>query len=328
MRIAVAASIATDHLMTFPGRFAESMVADKLHAVSLSFLVDRLEVRRGGVGANIAFGLGCLGLRPALVGAAGVDFPEYRDWLRAHGVDCDSVRVSEERHTARFICTTDLDQNQIAAFYPGAMIEARTVGLSDVEQRLGGLDLVLVGADDVEAMLGHTDECRERGYRFVADPSQQLARMDGPDIRRLVEGADVLFCNEYESALLQQKTGWTDAQVRERVGMRVTTQGAAGSIVEVRGVEPVVVPAAPERSKADPTGVGDGYRSGFLAGLAWGLPVQRCAELGSLVATQVLETVGTQEYTLERESFLQRLRDAYGDEAAGAVEPHLTSLAV
>ena len=327
MRIAVTGSIATDHLMTFPGRFTDSLVADKLDKVSLSFLVDHLEIRRGGVAANIAFGMGCLGLRPVLVGAVGADFADYRSWLERHGVDTASVHVSEERHTARFICTTDDDQNQIASFYPGAMTEARTIELGPVMARLGGLDLVLVGPDDPDAMLRHTDECRQRGIPFAADPSQQLARMDGADIRRLIDGAAYLFTNEYEAALTGQKTGWDEAEILSRVQTRVTTRGPKGAVVERRGESPVSVEVPLEERKADPTGVGDGFRAGFVAGLAWGLSMQRSAELGCLVATYVIETVGTQEYRFDPSGFGGRFATAYGVDAAADLAPHLVHTA-
>jgi len=229
MRIAVTGSIATDHLMHFPGRFADQFMADHLDKVSLSFLVDDLIVRRGGIAANIAFGMGLLGLRPALVGAVGSDFDvDYRGWLERHNVDCESVHVSELAHTARFVCTTDDDLNQIASFYAGAMSEARQIELVGVEQRLGGIDLVLVSPNDPTAMLRHTEECRERGYSFVADPSQQLARMAGPDVVHLIDGATYLITNEYEKELLESKTGLSDAAVLDRVGLRITTLGADG----------------------------------------------------------------------------------------------------
>lgn len=323
MRIAVTGSIATDHLMTFPGRFVDSFVSDKIDRVSLSFLVDELEVRRGGVAPNIAFGMGCLGLRPVLVGAVGPDFADYRSWLERHGVDCDSVHVSQVRHTARFVCTTDEDQNQIASFYAGAMSEARDIELGPVAQRVGGLDMVLVGANDPEAMLRHTEECRYRGIPFAADPSQQLARMEGPQIRLLIQGAAILFCNEYEAALISQKTGWSDEEILSTVGMRVMTLGAKGSRIDVVG-EPVIEVVVPEElRKADPTGVGDAYRAGFLAGMAWGLSPQRCAQVGSLLATYVIETIGTQEYELGQQVFLDRLAVAYGDECAQDVAAHI-----
>jgi adenosine kinase len=319
VRIAVTGSIATDHLMTYPGRFSESLVADRLDTVSLSFLVEDLDIRRGGVAANICFALGSLGLAPALVGAVGRDFDDYRSWLERHGVDTRSVHVSELRHTSRFLCTTDAEHNQIASFYPGAMSEARDIELAPVAARLGGLDLVLVGANDPDAMLRHTDECRTRGIPFAADPSQQLARMEGEEIRRLIDGAAYLFTNEYEAGLTEQKTGWSGEQILERVAVRVTTHGAKGSIIERKGEPAVQVACAQEDRKADPTGVGDAFRGGFVAGLAWGLPLERCAEVGSLMAAHVIETVGTQEYALSQARFLERLGDAYGPDAVSDV---------
>jgi adenosine kinase len=322
VRIAVTGSIASDHLMTFPGRFAEQLVADQLHTVSLSFLVDALDVRRGGVGPNICFGMGVLGLRPVLVGAAGADFAEYRSWLDRHNVDTESVHISEMLHTARFVCTTDADHNQIASFYTGAMSEARTIELQPVADRVGGLDLVLIGADDPEAMLRHTEECRTRGIPFAADPSQQLARMEGDDIRRLVDGATYLFTNEYEKALIESKTGWSGEEILGRVGTRVTTLGAAGVRIERSGEPDITVGCAEEERKADPTGVGDAFRAGFLSGLAWEFGLERAAQLGCMLATLVIETVGTQEYELRRGHFMERFTKAYGDEAAADLAPH------
>ncbi|PYC72951.1 carbohydrate kinase family protein [Streptomyces tateyamensis] len=317
MRIAVAGSIATDHLMTFPGRFADQLVPEQLHTVSLSFLVDTLDIRRGGVAPNISFGMGLLGLRPVLVGAAGADFAEYRSWLQRHNVDTDSVHISETRHTARFMCTTDEDHNQIASFYTGAMAEARNIELQPIADRVGGLDLVLIGADDPQAMVRHTQECRTRGYAFAADPSQQLARLDGDDIRELVDGAAYLFSNEYEAALIESKSGWTAAEVLDRVGTRITTLGSKGVRIQRKGEPDITVPCAPEQKKADPTGVGDGFRAGFLAGVSWELGLERAAQIGCMLATLVIETIGTQEYELRAGHFLERFSAAYG-EAAGA----------
>jgi len=324
MRIVVTGSIATDHLMTFPGRFADSIVLDKLDKISLSFLVDELEVRRGGVAANIAFGMGVLGLRPVLVGAVGPDFADYRSWLQRHGVDTESVHVSQIRHTARFVCTTDQHANQIATFYAGAMQEARDIELGPIVDRVGAVDLVLIGANDPEAMVRHTEECRYRGIPFAADPSQQLARMHGEEIRVLVDGAAYLFTNEYEAALTEQKTGWSSAEILGRVGTRVTTLGPNGVRIERRGAETIHVPTPQETHRADPTGVGDAFRAGFLAGLAWDLPPQRCAQVGSLLATLVIETIGTQEYAVARQSFLLRIQEAYGDGAAEEIGAHVS----
>ncbi|NYH50909.1 MULTISPECIES: carbohydrate kinase family protein [Nocardiopsis] len=321
MRIAVAGSIATDHLMSFEGRFAEQIIPEQIQQLSLSFLIDELDVRRGGVAANICFGMGRFGLDPVLVGAAGADFEDYRAWLDRHGVDTSAVYISELRHTARFICTTDRDQNQIASFYAGAMAEARNIELRPIADRVGGLDLVLIGADDPAAMVRHSEECRTRGIAFAADPSQQLARMEGPKVRTLVEGALFLFANEYEKALAEQKTGWSDAEVLSRVGTRVTTLGAKGARIDRRGEPSVHVPAAVVGELVDPTGVGDAFRAGFLAAHSWGLSLERAAQVGNATAVHCLEADGPQEYTLTTASLLDRLERSYGAEAAAEVEP-------
>lgn len=323
MRIAVAGSIANDHLMTFPGRITDQLVADQLHTVSLSFLVDTLDIRRGGVGANIAFGMGQLGATPYLVGAAGEDFAEYRAWLDRHGVDTQSVHISETAHTARFTCTTDSEHNQIGSFYVGAMAEARNIELKSVADRVGGLDLVLIGADDPEAMLRHTEECRTLGIPFAADYSQQIARMEGEDIRTLTKGAKYLFSNEYERELILTKTGWTEDELLEQVEMRVTTLGKNGVRIERKGEEPVTVGVPQEEARVEPTGVGDAFRAGFLSGLAWKVSLERAAQIGCMLATLVIETVGTQEYELHRSHFLERFEKAYGHDAAEEVRTHL-----
>ena len=320
MSLLITGSIATDHLMTFPGRFADSLVVDQLDKLSLSFLVEDLEVRRGGCAANICFGLGSLGLRPVLVGSVGEDFVEYRAWLERHRVDCSGVHVSETRHTARFVCTTDDSMAQIATFYAGAMSEARMIELGPIHEQWG-LDLVLIGADDPQAMLRHTEECRARGIPFVADPSQQLAFADGPFIRKLIDGADFLFTNEYESHLTQTKTGWSQAEIDDRVGTRVITRGKGGADIRTKGQDPIHVPVAGDVERVDPTGVGDAFRAGFLVGLTGGLGHERCAQMGSVLAAYVLETVGTQEYAVTRATFLDRFVGAYGDEAAAEVAP-------
>lgn len=325
MRIAVTGSIATDHLMHFPGRFAEQLVADQLDKVSLSFLVDDLDVRRGGIAPNIAYGMAQLGLTPTLVGAVGEDFADYRSWLERHGVDCGSVHVSETAHTARFVCTTDDDLNQIASFYAGAMREAGNIELAPVADRIGGLDLVLISANDPQAMLRHTEECRQRGYPFAADPSQQLARMSGEDAVRLIDGARYLLTNEYEKSLLESKSGLGEEQIRELVQIQVTTLGADGVRISGRGMDPVRVAAVPDVEPTDPTGVGDGFRAGFFAALSWGLGLERAAQVGSLVAAHVLEAIGPQEYEVRADAFAKRFAEAYGDVAAAEIRPHLVA---
>jgi adenosine kinase len=312
VRIAVTGSIATDHLMTFPGRFVDQLIAEQLDKVSLSFLADSLEIRRGGVAANIAFGMGCLGTRPLLVGTVGADFGEYRAWLEAHGVDTIGVRESVLHHTGRFICTTDTDLNQIATFYPGAMTEDKVIDLSDL---VGSVDLVLIGASDPEAMISFTRQCRENGIPFAADTSQQLARADDDQVRDLLDGAAYLFSNEYEAHLTEQKTGWSAQEVTARVGVRVTTLGKDGARIDRGGQAPILIPPVTGVEPKEPTGAGDGFRAGFLTAVAWGLPLERAAQLGNMIAAAVLETVGPQEYELKPGLLTERISASYGPEA-------------
>jgi len=325
VRIAVTGSIAMDHLMRFSGQFSESLVTEQLDRVSLSFLVEDLQIRRGGIAPNICFGLAALGMEPLLVGSVGEDFGDYRAWLERHGVRTWPIWVSETQHTARFICTTDSVNAQIGSFYTGAMAEARQIELQPIAERAGGLDLVVISPNDPEAMMRHTDECRSRGLDFVADPSQQMAWLDGPKIKRLIDGATYLFSNDYEDGLITQKTGWSHEEVLQRVAVRVITRGAKGSSVEIAGEPRLDIPVAREVARVDPTGVGDAYRAGFLAGLAWKVPLERCAQLGSLLATYAIEVVGTQEYRFDG-TFLTRFEDAYGTAAAAQIAPHLNQL--
>ena len=324
MRIAVTGSIATDHLMTFPGKFTDQLIADKLDRVSLSFLVDELAIRRGGVAANIAFGLGVLGLRPLLVGSVGADFGDYRRWLEDHGVSTAGVRESLLKHTARFVCTTDTEGNQIGSFYAGAMSEDADIKLAPLAAEHGGIDLVLVGAGDPGAMVARTEDCRETGLAFAADPSQQLARILGDEqVRILVDGADYLFGNEYEEALIERKSGWGNAEMLDRVGVRITTLGPGGARIERKGEPSITVPAVPDAKPVDPTGSGDAFRSGFLAAIAWGLSFERAAQLGNLMAVHALESAGGQEYSFKAGPVTDRFAAAYGEEAAAEVASHL-----
>ena len=313
MAIAVTGSVATDHLMSFDGVFADSLVVDQLDKIALSFLVDDLEVRRGGCAANIAFGLAALGGSPVLVAAVGDDFADYRSWLERHGVDCDSLRYSATRHTARFICTTDRSHAQIASFYAGAMSEARDIELAPVADRVGGLELVVIAPNDPEAMTRHTEECRRRGYPYAADPSQQLAWADGATIRGYVDGAAYLLSNEYEAALIEQKTGWTATDILKRVGTRVVTLGPRGVRVERLDEDPLQVAAVPGVAAVEPTGVGDAFRAGFLGAVTAGLSLEAAGRVGCVLAAYVVERVGTQEYSFTRAEFVDRLVTAYGD---------------
>ena len=322
MSIVISGSIATDHLMRYPGKFSEQFLPDKLHSISMSFLVDDLEVRRGGVGANIAFAMGVLGQQPYLLGAAGADFDDYSEWLRRHGVHTNLVRIVNTLHTARFVCTTDAEQAQIASFYPGAMSEAKFADLEFLTAIVGKPELVLIGANDPHTMISLTKECREAGVPFAADPSQQLVSLDAAETETLIDGATYLFSNDYELGLILHRTGWTEAELDSRVGVRVTTHGKDGASVFVDGKE-IAVGVVPARRVEDPTGVGDAFRAGFLTGIREGLSYERAAQLGSLVATLVVETTGTQEWTLHHDDAMSRLAEAYGDAVAAELKPYI-----
>ncbi|MGW7207023.1 carbohydrate kinase family protein [Streptomyces sp. NPDC054837] len=323
MRIAVTGSIATDHLMVFPGRFTDQLLPEQLAHISLSFLVDRLEVRRGGVAANIAFGLGGFDLSPLLVGAVGTDFAEYAVWLKEHGVDTGGVHISAERQTARFMCITDEDANQIAAFYAGAMTEAHDIDLRALVTGPDRPGLVLVSPNDPAAMLRYTADCRTLGLPFAADPSQQLARLDGDQVRDLVDGAAWLFTNEYEAALLKERTGWSRTEILAVVGTWVTTLGEKGVRIESAGQPPLDVPAIPDTDTADPTGVGDAFRAGFLAAVSHGVPLEPAARLGCALASVVLGAVGSQSYEVDLAQLSGIVERAYGPGTAAPLAPVL-----
>jgi adenosine kinase len=317
MKIAVTGSIATDHLMTFAGLFSEQLLPDQLANLSVVFLADSLEVRRGGTGANIAFGMGSLGYQPLLIGAVGKDAGDYVQLLQDAGVDTSGVRVSSTLSSPRFTVVTDQAQNQIGSFYPGAMTEAADISLADVDA-----DLVLVSPNDPGAMLRHTAECRTRGVAFAADPSQTLTFLDGDAIRQLVEGARYLFTNEYEAGLVAEKTGWSDADILDLVEVRVTTHGSKGSVISRKGCEDIAVGIAEADVVVDPTGTGDAFRAGFLTATAWGLGLERAAQVGALLATHCVESVGPQDYVLTE--FRARFEKAFGADAAAELAPFMS----
>lgn len=321
MRIAVSGSIADDYLLTFPGRFAEMIIADQIDRLSLSFLADELTHHRGGIGANITYGMGVLGARPLLIGSVGRDFDDgYRAWLEASGVDCSGVYISD-KGTARFMCTTDSVQSQIATFYAGAMGDSHLIVLPAVVEAAGGVDLLVVSPANPEGMVRHTAEAHEMGIPVMADPSQQLARLEGEDVRTLVEGAAYLVCNDYERTLITNKTGWTQSQLLARVGVLVTTHGAKGVSIEQAGRTGAVVTAVPptEGVAIEPTGAGDAFRAGFLAGLHVGLAHERAAMLGCAIATTALETAGPQDYVVKPTDLEVRLASTYGHDAGDRI---------
>lgn len=311
MDIVVTGSIAFDYLMRFPGSFREHILTEALEQVSLSFLVEEMTKHWGGTAANIAFHMAQLGMRPRLMGTVGRDFPDYRRWLEAVGVDTSTVRQHDGVFTASFFCNTDDENNQIASFYSGAMALAKDYALAEA---LNGTtpDWVVISPNDPVAMRNLAEECRQMGLRFVYDPSQQIARSDGESLERGMQQADLLIVNQYESVLITQKTGMTMDDLRRTVKLLVITQGEDGSDIYANG-DTVHVPAFAPTSIQDPTGAGDAYRAGFLTGLAKNLPLELCGAVGALCATYVLEHIGPQSRSYTPQQFIERFRRLYDD---------------
>ena len=307
MRLTVTGSIAFDYLMSFPGKFTEHILPEHLQRVSLSFLVDSMDKRRGGCAPNIAYTLALLGERPVLMATAGQDFHEYRRWLDAAGVDTSLVREVPDKFTASFFCSTDAANNQIASFYTGAMAHAAELSF----RTAGHADLVIISPNDPAAMTQYAEECRTLGIAFVFDPGQQCARMSGDELRAGAIGATALIVNDYEFELIRQKTGLGEPEVLMVADVLVITRGEHGSSVLRRHAR-VDVPAVPPHQVADPTGVGDAYRGGFLKGLARRADDATCARLGTVAATYALEHLGGQSHAYTWEEFRERYEAHFG----------------
>jgi adenosine kinase len=308
MSIVVTGSIAYDYLMSFPGKFTEHLLPEHIHRVSLSFLVDSMDKRRGGCGPNIAYTLALLGERPLLMATAGEDFAEYRQWLNAAGVDTTLVREVKGKFTASFFCSTDRDNNQIASFYTGAMANA-----GELSFRLApSVDLAIISPNDPGAMLQYAEECRTLGIPFVFDPGQQCARMSGNELKDGLHGAAIVISNEYEFEILRQKTGLGEGDLLKEARALVVTRGENGSVVVTpRGRADV--PAVPPHRMVDPTGVGDAFRAGLLKGLASDLPLETAARVGSVAATYALEHLGGQSHAFRWDEFRRRYETAFGE---------------
>lgn len=310
MEIIVTGSIAYDYLMRFPGHFSEYFIPDQLHHLSVSFLVEEMTKHQGGIAANIAYTMALLGLRPKLFGTVGRDFGDYRAWLERVGVDTSTVRQLDEVFTASFFVNTDLDNNQIASFYSGAMAYAKNYHLADVYD--GKPDMVIISPNDPQAMQNLAKECRERDIRFIYDPSQQVPRLSGEELYRDMQGAYAMVVNSYEAELICKKTEQTLKDLRRTIEILVITQGKRGATIYLNG-ELIEVPAFPTDKIKDPTGGGDAFRAGLLRGIAAGWPLKLAAEVGSLCATYVLENVGTQNHHFTKHDFVQRFRTEFND---------------
>ena len=311
MNVIVTGSIAFDYLMTFPGRFAEHILPDQIEHLSVSFLVDEMRRQYGGTAPNIAYNLALLGERPRVMGTAGQDFGDYRVWLEQHGVDTSLVREEADLFTASFFVSTDLDGNQIASFYTGAMARARELSLLGKEA-----DLVTVSPNDPEAMVKYPAECRELGIPYLYDPSQQIIRLSGEGLRAGLEGCDLLVVNEYEFGMLREKTGLSDAAIQSAPGRAcIVTLGEKGARIWAKdGVYDIMI--VPPKRMDDPTGVGDAFRAGLIKGLAMQMGWHLAGNMGALAATYCLEQPGPQSHSYTLPEFVARFREHFDDEGA------------
>ncbi|MBS1250116.1 MAG: Adenosine kinase [Chloroflexi bacterium] len=310
MKLTLTGSIAYDYLMTFPGHFRDHILPDKLDSISLSFLVDGMVKRRGGVAPNIAYTLSLLGQRPLIFGSVGEDFAAYQAWLEEQGVDVSEIRVIPDEFTASFFANTDRDNNQIASFYPGAMGYDARLSLADLAETP---DLVVISPTDPGAMVSFVEEAQSLKIPYLYDPSQQLVRLEGDDIRRGVEGALGMCINDYEFSLVQKSTAMTPQEIVDSVQFLVVTRGEEGATVYADGDEHHI-PTVPPSDVVDPTGVGDAFRGGFLTGFSHGLDWVLCGQMGALAATYCLETDSPQSHHYTIAEYVARFREHFDDE--------------
>jgi adenosine kinase len=310
MKILLTGSVAYDYLMTFPGVFKEQILPERLESISLSFLVDSMERQRGGVAPNIGYTLAMLGVNPMLMATVGEDFKEYRDWLESKGVNTSLAEIIPGVFTASFFATTDQVNAQIASFYPGAMAFAGEQSLKKLKEKP---DLVVVSPNDPKAMMNFAAECREIKIPYLFDPSQQVLRLSGEEILRDMNEAHFLFVNDYESGLIIKKTGLDLDQILKIVDIVVVTRGEKGTSIYTNGNE-ISVPVVPPLKIVDPTGVGDAFRGGFLAGYSNGWSWEMCGKMGALAATYCLEKKGTQNHNFTKAEFVTRFRIHFEDD--------------
>src|SRR5215211_1580517 len=314
VRIVVTGSLAYDYIMAFPGDFKDHILPDKAHMLSVSFLVDSMRRMRGGVAGNIAYTLALLGERPLVVATAGQDFGEYRAWMEQQGIDASGIKLIDDEFTASCFINTDQSNNQIVAFYTGAMARSRDLSLLDLG--LGARDLVIISPTDPDAMARYADECRSHGIPFLFDPGKQTPRLDGEQILAGLTGASVLVGNDYEFAMMAQKTGKNEAELLAAAPLTVLTRGKQGSTIfdNATGCQ-LQIPIAPVSAVVDPTGAGDAYLGGLVFGLARGLPLDITGRVASLSAAYAIEQRGGQEHTYTPTEFAERYASAFGPSA-------------
>ena len=304
----ICGSVAYDTILQFPDRFKSHILPDRIHILNVSFLVPDMRREYGGCAANIAYGLQLLGDRGVPMATAGDDFAPYRQRLVAQGIDVEHIRSVEGTFTAQAFITTDLDNNQITAFHPGAMQHAHLNRVADAGP---GIALGIVAPDGRQAMLEHAAQFAAAGIPFIFDPGQGLPMFDGEDIKAFIGQARWVTVNDYEWGLMQQKTGWTVSDVTARVEALVVTQGAQGSVIHTPG-KTIAIPCALPKAVVDPTGCGDAYRAGLIHGLLRGLDWETTGRTASLMGAIKIESRGPQNHRCSAAQFRERYRDNFG----------------
>jgi adenosine kinase len=302
----ICGSVAFDTIMVFADRFSNHILPDKIHMLNVAFLVPQLRQEYGGCAGNIAYNLKLLGDAGYPMATVGRDFGLYGDWMRESGVPADYIKVIDSEHTAQAFITTDVDNNQITAFHPGAMQQSHLNKVSDARDVAIGI----VAPDGRDGMLQHAEQFTAAGIPFIFDPGQGLPMFDGKDLHRFVEQATWVAVNDYEWQMVQQKTGWTEQDVTQRVQALIVTRGAEGSVIHTQG-GPIEIPPAKPKAVVDPTGCGDAYRAGLIHGLLHGLDWQTSGRIASLMGAIKIETLGTQNHTFTAAEFKQRLAAAF-----------------
>lgn len=312
MRIVVTGSLAYDYIMDFPGYFKDHVLPEKVHMLSVSFLVDSMRKMRGGVAGNIAYNLALLGERPLIASTVGHDFGEYRAWMEAHGIDTRGLIIIDHEFTSSCFINTDRANNQIVAFYAGAMAHASRVSL--VELGLGPDDLVLISPTDPDAMERYALECQQHRIPYIFDPGKQTPRLEARHIRTGLAGARVLVGNDYEYAMMARKLGMTEAELIASAPLTVVTRGEQGSTIYTSATngQGIHIPVAPVREVCDPTGAGDAYLAGLAFGIARGLPLEVTGRIAALAATYAIEQQGCQEHAYTPAEFAARYAEAFG----------------
>ncbi len=311
MRIAVTGSLAYDYIMNFPGHFQEHILPEKVHKLSVSFLVDSMKRLRGGTAGNIAYNLALMGEKPLLVASAGQDFAEYRSAVEPLGVDTSAIKVVDNEFTASCFINTDLSNNQIVAFYPGAANHARELSLDKLG--LGKDDWALISPTDPVSMARHTQDCKRLGTRYIFDPGKQTPRLDKAQILAGLDGCALLVGNDYEFGMMAKAIGWTEEKLIASAPVTIITRGEEGSwIFDNKSSKKLEVPVAKPTAAVDPTGCGDAYIAGFTFGMAHGFSLETSGRVAALTATYCLELKGCQEHRFTKAAFAARYTQAFG----------------